>query len=184
MQILRGAPTVAVHPKAPPPPPAPPGWAGRNRNSAARTPAPGSKDTSNDSATLQSAPPLTAAGPAEVPGAPLPPPPLRNSRIFLAANTPVFLEPDRTRTPLRVLERGTKLEFLDAEGAWYYVTFEDPQWGTRYGYLEGRFVQPVPPTLELIQRLLEQQRGQQPEDLSVSGTARHTPTERGKTSDR
>lgn len=138
----------------------------------------------NESAAVTSSSAATATAASEASSEPLGPPPRRNSRIFLAADTPVFLEPDRTRTPLRVLDRGTKLQFLDASGVWYHVTFEDPQWGTRYGYVEGRFVQPLPPAMALIQRLLEQQRGQRPVDLSVPGPDQSPPIERGTASNR
>jgi hypothetical protein len=92
-------------------------------------------------------------------------PPQRDTLVSVLANTPVYLLPDRNRTPLRVLERGAPVRFLDAAGAWYRVSFKDPQWGTRYGYVEAQRVDANSIAADLSVR--KPLGGQQPLDLSV-----------------
>jgi len=53
----------------------------------------------------------------------------------LTADTPAFLVPDPTRTPLRVLPMGSVVRVLAREGDWYRVTFRDPTLGDRMGYV-------------------------------------------------
>ena len=43
------------------------------------------------------------------------------------ANTPVYLTPDASRTPLRVAAQGTTFEVLGESGEWTQVRFRDPQ---------------------------------------------------------
>ncbi len=50
-------------------------------------------------------------------------------------NTPVYIAPDTTRTPLRVAAQGTVFTVVAEEGAWTKVQFKDPQWGVRVGYV-------------------------------------------------
>ena len=47
----------------------------------------------------------------------------------------IFVVPDATRTPLRVLEPGTRIKVLEATEEWLQVEFRDPQWGPRVGYV-------------------------------------------------
>jgi hypothetical protein len=54
---------------------------------------------------------------------------------------PVFLLPDRKRTPLRVLAPGTAVRVVDENQEWYRVQFADPQFGPRVGWVERKFVQ-------------------------------------------
>ena len=54
--------------------------------------------------------------------------------------TPIFLYPDRNRTPLRVADAGLAVVIVKTEGDWYLVEFQDPQYGRRQGYIERRFV--------------------------------------------
>ena len=51
------------------------------------------------------------------------------------ANTPVYIAPDTTRTPLRVAAQGTVFTVVAEEGEWTKVQFKDPQWGVREGYV-------------------------------------------------
>jgi len=51
------------------------------------------------------------------------------------ANTPVYIAPDTTRTPLRVAAQGTVFTVVSEEGEWTKVQFKDPQWGVRVGYV-------------------------------------------------
>ena len=51
------------------------------------------------------------------------------------ANTPVYLTPDASRTPLRVASEGTRFEVVGESGEWTQVRFRDPQWGPRVGYV-------------------------------------------------
>jgi len=50
-------------------------------------------------------------------------------------NTPVYIAPDTTRTPLRVAAQGTVFTVVAEEGEWTKVQFKDPQWGVRVGYV-------------------------------------------------
>ena len=52
-----------------------------------------------------------------------------------AVNTPVFIAPDATKTPLRVASAGTTFVVLEDAGEWTKVQFQDPQWGRRVGYV-------------------------------------------------
>ncbi len=54
---------------------------------------------------------------------------------------PVFLLPDRTRTPLRMLAPGTSVRVVEENKEWYRVQFADPQFGPRMGWIERKFVQ-------------------------------------------
>ena len=65
---------------------------------------------------------------------------VRDDKATLAVAAPAFLYPDRTRTPLSVLEAGTSVEILRTEGDWYLVSFQDPLYGPRQGFIEKRFV--------------------------------------------
>ena len=99
---------------------------------------------------------------------------LPNSTVFLIDGSPVFLLPDRTRIPLRLLSKTSVVKFLDAEGAWYHVTFQDSPLGTRYGYVEARFVDlsHTPLDLDLRSNAAASEAGEraptsEPQDLSV-----------------
>jgi len=59
---------------------------------------------------------------------------------------PIYLYPDRNRTPLRVADAGTAVVIIKTEGDWYLVEFQDPQYGRRQGYIERRFVEVPPPS--------------------------------------
>jgi len=65
-----------------------------------------------------------------------------------AVNTPVFVAPDSSRTPLRVAAQGTTFEVMGEEGAWTKVRFRDPQWGPRVGYVATKDLQLRRPALE------------------------------------
>jgi hypothetical protein len=63
-------------------------------------------------------------------------------------NTPVFVAPDASRTPLRVAAQGTVFTVLAEQGEWTQVQFKDPQWGIRVGYVATRALQFRRPELE------------------------------------
>jgi hypothetical protein len=71
-------------------------------------------------------------------------------RAVLLEQAPVYLRPDATRTPLRTLNRGAEVAVLREQGDWIQVEFRDPQFGTRAGFVESRFVRRLasatPPT--------------------------------------
>jgi hypothetical protein len=92
-------------------------------------------------------------------------PPTSGAAASLLADSPVYVLPDASRTPLRVLPKGTSLTVIEAAGGWYHVTFHDPQWGTRHAYVEVRLVQPPPEPLDLSVRRPAAER--RPLDLSV-----------------
>lgn len=58
----------------------------------------------------------------------------------VATDSPVFLKPDRTREPLRVVKAGTILRVIEVTPEWVLVEFNDPQWGVRRGYIEAKAV--------------------------------------------
>lgn len=68
------------------------------------------------------------------------PPPVDTQIGTIMADAPVYLLPDRTRVPLRVLESGTSVRILDQTEGWYRIEFRDPQFGTRVGYVESKFL--------------------------------------------
>lgn len=77
---------------------------------------------------------------------------------------PIFLAPDATRQPLRVAREGSRLRVIESANGWLTVQFQDPQFGLRTGYVEGRYVR-VEPSAAL-----------QPMDLSVSEVPRAAAT--------
>jgi hypothetical protein len=85
-------------------------------------------------------PPRSRTPAPENPAGELPqlqPPPA--SAVLMEA-APVFLMPDATRTPLRVLPRGTMVRVLEDQGEWLRVEFPDSQFGPRVGYVQKRHV--------------------------------------------
>jgi hypothetical protein len=64
------------------------------------------------------------------------------------ANTPVYLSPGASDTPLRVASRGTTFEVLGESGEWTQVRFQDPQWGPRTGYVATKDLRMHHPGLE------------------------------------
>jgi opacity protein-like surface antigen len=62
----------------------------------------------------------------------------RSGVLTIAA--PVYLLPDATRTPLRVVEAGTAVNILEEVEGWYRIEFRDPQFGSRVGYVQSKFV--------------------------------------------
>jgi Outer membrane protein beta-barrel domain len=71
---------------------------------------------------------------------PTTPPPVDTGTGTTTADAPVYLLPDRTRVPLRVLEAGTSVRILEETEGWVRIEFRDPQFGTRVGYVESKFV--------------------------------------------
>jgi len=62
-------------------------------------------------------------------------------RIVVSVNAaPVFATPDNSLAPLRVAKAGSVLKVIAAEGQWYRIEFQDPQFGRRVGYIEKRHV--------------------------------------------
>jgi hypothetical protein len=61
---------------------------------------------------------------------------------------PVYLLPDAKRKPLRMLPVNTPLTVTRTQGDWLEVTFNDPQFGRRTGWIEQKFVKvsPAQPT--------------------------------------
>lgn len=50
-------------------------------------------------------------------------------------NTAIYVVPEASRTPLRTAAQGTRFNVVSEEGEWAKVQFQDPQWGTRTGYV-------------------------------------------------
>jgi hypothetical protein len=66
--------------------------------------------------------------------------PAAESGVMLRTG-PVFLFPDATRQPLKMLEAGTAVEVLDVDESWVRVAFEDRALGRRVGYVRRQDVQ-------------------------------------------
>lgn len=64
------------------------------------------------------------------------------------ANTPIYIAPDASRTPLRVAAQGTVFTVVAEEGEWTRVQFKDPQWGVRVGYVATNTLRVRRPDLE------------------------------------
>jgi hypothetical protein len=52
---------------------------------------------------------------------------------------PIFLLPDATRTPLILAKDGSVITVLEIDKDWLHVEFQDPQFGTRTGYIQSKF---------------------------------------------
>lgn len=98
-----------------------------------------------------------------------PPPRAPSGSIAVViADAPIMLQPDATRTPLRVAAKGTTLVVDSDKGEWIQVTFNDPQFGLRQGYVQAKYVErenrlapqdlSVPGALPAATRVAEQQR--------------------------
>ena len=87
-------------------------------------------------------PPAPTVPPEDIPTKRPPaavPEPAADGVIVEAA--PVFLLPDATRTPLRILQPGTSVRILEETTDWVRVEFQDVQFGRRVGYVQRKFVQ-------------------------------------------
>lgn len=54
---------------------------------------------------------------------------------------PIYLLPDASRAPLRILEVRALLHIRYEQGEWLQVEFQDRQFGLRTGYIQARHVQ-------------------------------------------
>jgi len=91
------------------------------------------------------APPRTPTGerppvnaPPALPGAM---PATAGTAGFTIAETPVYIRPDATRTPLKTLPRSTPVRVLEELGDWMRIEFQDAQWGRRVGYAQRKTIQ-------------------------------------------
>lgn len=62
------------------------------------------------------------------------------STATITANAPIYIAAEVTQTPLRVAAPGTQLKVLQIVGDWLQVEFNDPQFGTRVGWVQRTFV--------------------------------------------
>jgi len=62
----------------------------------------------------------------------------QGATAIATANTPVYIAPDTTRTPLRTAAQGTVFTVVAEEDEWTKVQFKDPQWGVRVGYVQTK----------------------------------------------
>ena len=65
------------------------------------------------------------------------------------ADAPIYLKVGFT-TPLRVAAAGTTLRVLSESGDWTQVQFQDPQFGTRTGWISSALIRRSQPNLEPI----------------------------------
>ncbi len=75
--------------------------------------------------------------------------------VVVTATAPVYLAPDSSRVPLRTLAAGTAATVDRSQQGWVRITFADPQYGPRTGWIETKFVKvdptraaPIPPRVE------------------------------------
>jgi hypothetical protein len=61
-------------------------------------------------------------------------------RAQVIKDAPIFLVPDASRTPLRIVEEGTRLTVLSVRKEWFEVEWQDRQYGPRVGYIRAEFV--------------------------------------------
>jgi hypothetical protein len=64
--------------------------------------------------------------------------------VVVTVAAPIYLLPDTTRTPLRILELREYVRVRKNDGGWLRVDFQDPQFGLRTGYIQTKLVQLVP----------------------------------------
>jgi hypothetical protein len=110
----------------------------RGRSKSSREPNPGPRPRAVDRPSRQ---PIEPSAPtvAEEPKA-------KEKNIGLTArgeaivniDSGVFVLPDANRSPLRILQAGTRLKVLEATDEWLKVEFDDRQWGARVGYILRR----------------------------------------------
>ena len=86
----------------------------------------------------------------------------------VTTQAPIYLRPGMD-VPLRVAAVGTLLKVLKEDGEWVEVEFNDPQWGRRVGWVQGKLIRIARPEL-------------QPMDLSVDGPKPAEPARRPEAS--
>jgi hypothetical protein len=64
---------------------------------------------------------------------------------LLVQDAPLLLLPDRTRTPLLMMEKGVVVQVNRVEGEWVNVRVAGSRWGDRTGYVEARFLKIIAP---------------------------------------
>ncbi len=96
-------------------------------------PAPVTRKPATDTPASATTPPPPGVTPGQ--------PATAGTAAYVLIEAPVFLLPDRARTPLRVLAPGTSLRIVEENKEWYRVQFGDPQFGPRIGWIERKFVQ-------------------------------------------
>jgi len=67
----------------------------------------------------------------------------RSPEAVILESAPVYLYPDASRIPLRILEVGTRITILQQNGDWQEIQFPDRQLGPRVGWVQRRFVRPI-----------------------------------------
>jgi hypothetical protein len=60
---------------------------------------------------------------------------------IIVQNAPLLLIPDKTRSPLLIMEKGVTVQVIRREGDWFNVTVQGSQWGDRTGYVEAQYLQ-------------------------------------------
>src|SRR5262249_52735099 len=77
------------------------------------------------------------------PGAPGSMPATVGSSAVMLVDGPVFIRPDESRTPLRVLKQGTAIRVLEEQGDWVRIEFQDSQFGRRVGYVQRKNIRMI-----------------------------------------
>jgi hypothetical protein len=63
------------------------------------------------------------------------------TKVIVTNAAAVFIVPDASRIPLRVLDKDLVLDLIDTVGEWSHVAFYDSQWGRRQAYVLSKNVQ-------------------------------------------
>ncbi|MEP7309027.1 MAG: hypothetical protein ABJA98_26275 [Acidobacteriota bacterium] len=84
--------------------------------------------------------------------------------VRVTIDSPIYVQPDSNREPLRIAKEGSVLRMIRTEGAFTYVEFADPDYPRRYGYIQSRFVEQLAPPRP------------EPLDLSVPEARQGVPT--------
>jgi Zn-dependent protease with chaperone function len=97
------------------------------------------------------------------------------SSLTLIEPAPLFLLPDRTRTPLVTIEQGATVIFLGSEGQFYRVEYRDRYVGLRTGYVLSQAVKRPPSSHEVpidlsIPSKPQKSNHDEPIDLSIRPT--------------
>jgi hypothetical protein len=77
------------------------------------------------------------------PGAPGSMPATVGASAVMLVDGPVFIRPDESRTPLRVLKQGTAIRVLEEQGDWVRIEFQDSQYGRRVGYVQRKNIRMI-----------------------------------------
>ena len=65
----------------------------------------------------------------------------QQQNAIIVQDAPLVLLPDKTRSPLLIMEKGVIVQVIRREGDWFNVTVQGSRWGDRTGYVEAKYLQ-------------------------------------------